>query len=584
MTKAKVTPAPPAARAATPPRPVGQLRQIPIDNLVEARWNARTDFSNLGELEASIREEGILNPLIARPFGDDTYEVFCGHRRLRAASAAGLTEVPVIVRPCGDQEARALAVVDNLQREGLGPLDEARAFGELKKLGLTAAEIAARCVPERAAGVAYVHTRLALLDLPQQGQDLVRTGQMPMQVAAAILRLEAALRPDAVARVQEAVDDELDAAHLVDLVEDLMLPLADAQFDTDDATLNPARGSCAGCSYRTGNQAALFGAFEGKDHCTDAACYRLKLDETFRRRAAEHQDRGFKVASKKEAAELFPWKINQNQLNEGDYVATDNERLWTGTHAVAVKAVLRKAGPEAPAPILVQNPHNGRIVEVVPRKEILLLAQRQERTKARSGDDAQLTKAEIKAKLERQRVALEAQVAQEAVREVAAQVAAETEKQWAALHNIPAITAGPVGAQLHALARLAMERWGIEAMADAALRRGWIEKRNRGLDAMHEQVARLSAHEALGLAAEVAVWWYKGWLLNSWLKHQAGDDRPIFALVDGLGIDPLKIRSVIEKDVRAKHQAAVDARALKAAAKGMKTGGRPKPKRKVRAA
>lgn len=566
----------------------GRMQHILVTALREAPWNARSDYGPMAELEASIREGGILNPLIARPLvgRKDSYEVFCGHRRLRAAVAVGLESVPVIVRPCGDQEARSLAIVDNLQREGLGPLDEARAFDELKKLGLTAADIAARCVPERAAGVAYVHTRLALLDLPEKGQDLVRSGQMPLPVAAAILRLEAELRPTAVARVQEAIDKDPTHLSLVDLVERLMLPLAEAQFDTDDATLNPARGSCSGCTYRTGNQAALFGAFEGKDHCTDAACYRLKLDETFRRRAADHQDRGFKVASKKEAAALFPWKAAADNISGSAYVAVYGEGLWTRSRQVSVKAVLREAGAAAPATMLVQNPHNGRIVELVPRKEVEALALGQERSKARAGDDSQLTKAEIKAKLERQRVAFEARVAQETVREVAAQVAEAAEKQWsAALHVTPTITAGPVGAQLHALARLAMERWGIEAMNDAALRRGWIEKRHNGLDAMHEAVARMSAAEALGLAAEVVVWWYKGWLLNSWLKREAGDSdvSSIFDLVDGLGVDPLAIRAAVEKDVRAKHQAAIDKQALKAAAKGMKTGGRPKAKRKGRA-
>ncbi len=584
--------------AAVVGKPLGQLRQIPMGELVEAPWNARTDFGSLAELEASIREEGILNPLIARPHGDDTYEVFCGHRRLRAARFLGLSEVPVIVRPCGDQEARSLAVIDNLQREGLGPMDEARAFWELKKLGLNAAEIAARCVPERAAGVAYVHSRMALLDLPEDAQDMVRSGALPLVVATAILRLAPERHAAAVKEVRAFEEKQQSQwgrqptpSELVGVVRGLMRTLKEAGFDLDDPTLNKARGSCRTCRFRTGNQAGLFGVVAGDDDsCTDSACFRLKLDETFRRRAEEHQDKGLEVLPAARAAKLWPYKNNPHNLDSG-YVTLD-EKVFVGSGAgVQVKAALAHAPDKAPRPVLAQNPHTGLAVELLPRQAVEKLARSlaaSKEARARRGDETTLTKAERQERLKRQQAALQARVNGELMLVLADAVASAAEARWAVLAG----NTGQLGGELHALARCVMDRVSHEARCDAALRRRWAEKRSEAdYETFWGNVAKLEALQAIGLAAELLVWHAKDWLpgildLKERARHRDFDriDRPVLNLLEELGVDGRGLRAQVEKRLREEQdqkafgdrlrQSALPSSAEKGKAKAKPTGKR----------
>lgn len=121
-------------------RPQGPAQQVPLDRLRAGTGQPRREFGDaaLQALAASIRESGVLQPLLVRPVGDD-YEIVAGERRWRAARLAGLTEVPVTVRELTDQEARHLALIENLQREDLNTLDEVDAKLELiaNALGLT---------------------------------------------------------------------------------------------------------------------------------------------------------------------------------------------------------------------------------------------------------------------------------------------------------------------------------------------------------------------------------------------------------------------------------------------------------------
>jgi len=144
------------------------------------------DEAQIDELAASIREKGILQPLLVRPRGDG-YELIAGERRLRAAVKAGLKEVPVVIREVADHEALQLALVENLQREDLNPIEEARAYQRLQEeFGAGQEEIADRVGKSRSA----VANTTRLLSLPQELQEEVARGRLQAGQARALLGLE----------------------------------------------------------------------------------------------------------------------------------------------------------------------------------------------------------------------------------------------------------------------------------------------------------------------------------------------------------------------------------------------------------
>ncbi len=154
-----------------------QLQEIEIERLVTGRYQPRRGFApeRLAELASSIREHGVVQPLVVVPRGEK-FEIVAGERRYRAAQLAGLTRVPVVVRmKPSDRELLELALVENLQREDLNAMEEAEAFGRLKEeFSLTQEQIASRVGKERAT----VANSLRLLHLPSSVKDLVREGSL----------------------------------------------------------------------------------------------------------------------------------------------------------------------------------------------------------------------------------------------------------------------------------------------------------------------------------------------------------------------------------------------------------------------
>jgi ParB family chromosome partitioning protein len=138
---------------------------------------------DLKELAASIRETGVLQPVVARR-GASGYEIVMGERRWRAARLAGLKTVPVLVREVADRDALAMALVENVQRRDLNPIEKARAFKKLMEaLSLTQAQAAQRLGMSRVA----VSNTLRLLELPAQVKDLVAAGKLSAGHARALL-------------------------------------------------------------------------------------------------------------------------------------------------------------------------------------------------------------------------------------------------------------------------------------------------------------------------------------------------------------------------------------------------------------
>lgn len=161
-----------------------QVQQLRLDRVVQAAYQPRQVFEPeaLAELAQSIREKGVLQPLLVRPRGD-TFEIVAGERRWRASQLAGLSEIPVIIRDLGDQEALEIAIIENLQREDLGPLEEARAYQALLDHGLNQ-EGVAQAVGK---GRSTVSNALRLLTLPETALRALDAGQISAGHARAIL-------------------------------------------------------------------------------------------------------------------------------------------------------------------------------------------------------------------------------------------------------------------------------------------------------------------------------------------------------------------------------------------------------------
>ncbi|MCB9378889.1 MAG: ParB/RepB/Spo0J family partition protein [Holophagales bacterium] len=188
------------------------VRTLPIDQLQPNRHQPRSwfDDSGLDELAASIRAQGVIQPLIVTPSGSGTYAIVAGERRWRAARRAGLKVVPVVVRQVrDDRQLLELALVENLQRADLNPIEEAEAFRSLQEgFSLSHEEIAERVGRARPA----VTNTLRLLKLPSEVQDLLRSGQLTAGQARPLLALES--REEILRMAERAATEGLSARSL----------------------------------------------------------------------------------------------------------------------------------------------------------------------------------------------------------------------------------------------------------------------------------------------------------------------------------------------------------------------------------
>jgi len=197
---------PTAPSAPVVPASEAAVRRLSISQIHPSPLQPRKDFppDSLQELADSIREHGIVQPLIVRPAADG-FELIAGERRWRAAQLAGLMEAPVVVRQASDREVVELALIENLQRENLNPIEEAVGYSHLiSQFQLTQEEIAKRVGKSRA----VVANALRLLKLPEPVRDLVRHGQLSVGHAKVLLSLPDAARQEKLAQrvVAEALN------------------------------------------------------------------------------------------------------------------------------------------------------------------------------------------------------------------------------------------------------------------------------------------------------------------------------------------------------------------------------------------
>lgn len=165
------------------------LTKLAIDNLQPGEYQPRKDMTQeaLAELSESIKQQGLLQPIVARAIATDKYEIIAGERRWRASKLAGLTDVPVMLHEVDDKTALAMALVENIQREDLNPIEEARALGRLiDEFELTHKQVAEVVSKSRTS----VTNLLRLMSLHPDVQRMLEHGDIEMGHARAILALK----------------------------------------------------------------------------------------------------------------------------------------------------------------------------------------------------------------------------------------------------------------------------------------------------------------------------------------------------------------------------------------------------------
>ncbi len=201
-----------------------EQRNLPVTRLQPGKYQPRThmDESALAELAASISAQGIMQPILVRSidgmFGAERYEIVAGERRWRAAQLAGLKEIPVLIRRIPDEQALAMALIENIQRENLNPLEEAQGLQRLvEEFGLThqqAADAVGRSRPAAS-------NLLRLLQLTEPVQELLMSGKLDMGHARALLPLNGAQQ---VAVAQRIAQKGLSVREAEQLVQQILTP------------------------------------------------------------------------------------------------------------------------------------------------------------------------------------------------------------------------------------------------------------------------------------------------------------------------------------------------------------------------
>lgn len=283
---------PSLSKATTNDAAAGVSRLIPLSAITPSIRNVRQSFDPkaLAELAASIKQVGVLQPILVRPLApqgkQERFEIVGGERRWLAAERAGLTEIPAHIKPMSDSEALDAQLIENLQREHLHPLDEAAGFLRLAdERQLNVRAIAARLGKD----ARYVARRLALNHLIPDAREDFRCERLELAHALELCRLAPEIQHEALRACYETSwDDEVmvpdktkPARHVLYLQnwlrDNVHLNLHHAPFLLEDARLREDGLTCIDCPQRTGRDKALFADIKESDTCLNPFCFQAKV-------------------------------------------------------------------------------------------------------------------------------------------------------------------------------------------------------------------------------------------------------------------------------------------------------------------
>lgn len=463
-----------------------QIAMLQIASVRESPLNPRKTFDEkkLAELTESIRNKGVLQPVLVRTAHDgiqDGYELVYGHRRLRAAKAAGLELIPAMVRDMDDKEVLEAQVVENCQREDVHPLEEADGFRALhEQHGYSVEEIAAKL--GKSSG--FVYARIKLCALGEYAREEFLEERLTPSTALLVARI-----PDV--KLQEQATKEITRVDFKGTVMSYraavshvqatyMLRLAEAGFEKGDATLIPGAGPCKSCPKRTGNQRELFSDVKSADVCTDPICFKAKQDAGWVKTRNAAWAKGQKVLDAKQAKEVLN-PYNAGSLNQSSGYIDLDDRCWEDPKERSWRQLL---GQDAPVPTLVRDERSGEVLEVVERTAAKLAAPDIFKPVAQTT----LTDQEAK---RRKEALLKGEATREAIRQI---VKREEDN------------AGPPPPDFWALfvRGLVAAAWS-ETQREVARRRDWMTKGDarQAADAITEAADAMGAYELRGLALEM---------------------------------------------------------------------------------
>ena len=204
---------------------VSTLQFLSIDHLQRGKYQPRKDINpeSLQELASSIRIQGILQPIVVRPISKKKYEIIAGERRWRAAKLAGLAEVPTLIRDVSDEAAIAIALIENMQREDLNPIEEAMTMDRLcREFEMTHQQVAEAVGKSREA----ITNLLRLMKLQPVVKQMLEEGSLDMGHARALLTLDA--EPQ-IRLAQQIIEEKLSVREAEKLVNNIKNPLREAK-------------------------------------------------------------------------------------------------------------------------------------------------------------------------------------------------------------------------------------------------------------------------------------------------------------------------------------------------------------------
>ncbi|KAB2900371.1 MAG: ParB/RepB/Spo0J family partition protein, partial [Burkholderiaceae bacterium] len=376
--------------AALPSAGAGPLmRMVELALIEESLTNPRKHFdqAKLAELAETIKDTGVLQPILLRPLPGErvpdtfgfrrqgaplpAYELVSGARRFRASRIAGLAEIPAMIRELTDSQARHIQHIENIQREDVSAMEEAESFQSLMDdFGMTADDIGAKIKQSRS----YVYGRLKLLALCPKAREALSQGEIDASRALRIARIPVAKMQEKAlaeaARKNHRGDFAVGVREFEDwLQKNVMLRLEQAPFPIEAEDLVPGAGSCKACPSRTGANPDLWDDVQSPDLCTDPSCHAKKVQAHGDAMRALAEAKGMRVIEGKEAKEIVSqhsWDGYGHDLKgftRLDCIKADASQ--DGKQA-SLRELLGDSGPKA---VLIEDPYNKELIEAVPTDE-----------------------------------------------------------------------------------------------------------------------------------------------------------------------------------------------------------------------
>lgn len=340
--------------------------------------NPRKSFpaDEMAEMIDSVKRHGILQPILVRPWpahyviGEGqfpAYELVAGERRYRAAKAANLDSIPVMIRNLCDNEVLEIQIIENLQRKGLHEIEEAEGYElMIREHGYTADQLAEKIGKSRA----YIYGRMKLTALCTGARLAFRDGKLNASTALLIARIPGEkMQMEAIDKITGTWEGVMSFRRAAEVIQrDFCFFLEKAPFPQENLMLVTAAGACSACPKRSGTSPELHPETTRADVCTDPACYKAKSQAWVAYQAGEAKEAGRKVIVGKEAEKI------DIEFNGGDYAKLDSRNysvtLPGKDEHPTNREILEYLGDKAPASVLIENPRKGALVEAVSNNQL----------------------------------------------------------------------------------------------------------------------------------------------------------------------------------------------------------------------